>query len=82
MGAHPGLTHDAVLGWATSVKGKVLDTLVPWPRGHLPPPLMHIPLVFPNHIWVSACSVTSSVTMPRFRQIFVEGMSVVQSDLP
>lgn len=56
--------------------------------GHPPPPPVHMQLIFPNHILLSACSGSSSVTMPSFGQVLmrfsgvVEGTSPVQSDLP
>lgn len=55
----PGLCHQC--------EGK--GTEHPPLLDHLPPPLVHMQLIFPSHILLSACLVSPSMTMPSFGQV-------------
>ena len=83
---YPGLTHSALLGCATSVKGKALDTLPRWATYHLP--LCTCSLSFPTTFCFLLAQLAQAWPCPalaRFRCVLasvVEGTSPVQSDLP
>lgn len=85
-GAYPDLTHNAVLGCATSVKGKALNILPRWTTYHLP--WCTCSLSFPTTFCFLLAQSAQAWPCPALASFWrvsagmVKGMSPLQSDLP
>lgn len=85
-GAYPGLTHNAVLGCATSVKGKALNILPPWTTYQHPG--YTCSLSFPTtfcFLLAQSAQAWPCPALARFWRVsagMVKGMFPLQSDLP
>lgn len=85
-GAYPGLTHSAVLGCATTVKGKALNILPRWTTCHLP--WCTCSLSFPAtfcFLLAQSAQAWPCPALARFWRVsagMVKGMSPLQCDLP